>query len=330
MPPLNVLLISDGRPGHYRLAEGIVAGLGRLRTLDLQRLEVRRRRITPTRSLAWLMKSGLPAAQVLRLGYGLDAGSLPQADVIVSAGGDTLAANVAAARLLGVPNIFYGSLRRYDASDFALSLSSYDRPGQVMALKPSAFDPDTLPAAPALAGLIVGGDTPDILYGADDWRRLAAYLSASHAQSGTRWIVSNSRRTSEEASRLLAGLAAESDGPIERFIDVRSPDAGSLVELLGRARVVLCTADSSSMLSETVWARRPVIAIRPAAFKLTDAEAGYRRYLEMNGWARELAIAELRPERVAALFAEIRPLAENPLDQLAATLKRELPQLAAV
>jgi hypothetical protein len=82
------------------------------------------------------------------------------------------------------------------------------------------------------------------------------------------------------------------------------------------------------MLSETVWARRRVIAIRPTAFKLTDAEAGYRHYLERNGWARELAIAELAPERVAALFSEIKPLAENPLDRLAATLKRELPQLA--
>jgi mitochondrial fission protein ELM1 len=330
MPPLNLLLISDGRPGHYRLAEGIVAGLARLRAINVQRLEVRRRWLTPTRSLAWLMNAGLKPTQVLKLGYDIDARSLPDADIIVSAGGDTLAANVAATRLLGALNIFYGSLRRYEADDFALSLSSYERPGQVMALKPSAFDPDTLPPAPAFAGLIIGGDTPDILYRPEDWQRLATYLSATYAYSGTQWIVSNSRRTPDEASRLVAELAAQRGGPIQSFIDVRSAAAGSLVDLFAQCATILCTADSSSMLSESVWARRPVISIRPAAFKLTDAEAGYRLYLEKHGWARQLAIAELAPERVAVIFSEIAPLKENPLDQLAATLKRELPQLAAI
>jgi mitochondrial fission protein ELM1 len=329
MPPLKVLLISDGRPGHYRLSEGVVAGLARIRTLDVQRIEARQRNITPTRSLAWLTKRGLPPAQILRLGYGLDAGRLPKADVIVSAGGDTLAANVAAARLLGAQNIFYGSLRRYDPGDFSLSLSSYDRPGQIMALKPSAFDPDTLPTAPTLMGLIIGGDTPNIHYRPDDWEHIAAYLRASHTRSGTRWIISNSRRTPDQASHLLAVMAADSSGPIETFIDVRSPGATSLVELLSQSRAVLCTADSSSMLSETVWARRPVIAIRPAAFGLTKAETGYRQYLEKNGWARELDIAELSPGRVAALLSEISPLEDNPLDRLAETLKHELPELVA-
>jgi mitochondrial fission protein ELM1 len=329
MPSLNVLLISDGRPGHYRLAEGIIAGLARLRPINVQRLEVRRWWGAPTRSLAWLINAGLPAAWVLKLGYGFDARDLPKVDVIVSAGGDTLAANVAAARLLGAPNIFYGSLRRYDGGDFALSLSSYERPGQVMALKPSAFDPDTLPPAPAFAGLIIGGDTPDIRYRWEDWQRLASYMRETHVRSGTQWVVSNSRRTPDQASHLVAELAAERGGPIQSFIDVRSAAAGSLVDLFAHCATILCTADSSSMLSESVWARRPVIAIRPAAFKLTDAEAGYRRYLEKNGWAAELAIAELAPERVAVILSEIEPLKENPLDQLAATLRRELPQLVA-
>jgi hypothetical protein len=301
--------------------------LDRLRSLEIQKLDVRQRWVTPTRSLAWLMKAGLSPARLLKLGYGLDTRDLQNADVIVSAGGDTLAANVAAGRLLGVPNIFYGSLRLYDPGDFALSLSSYERPGQVMELKPSAFDPDTLPTTPALMGLILGGDTPDIHYRPDDWEHIAAYLRASHTRSGTRWIVSNSRRTPDHASHLLAVLAADSTGPIETFIDVRSPGATSLVELLSQSRAVLCTADSSSMLSETVWARRPVIAIRPAAFGLTDAEAGYRQYLEKNGWARGLDIAELSPARVAALLSEISPLGDNPLDRLADTLKRELPAL---
>lgn len=329
MSPLKVLLISDGRPGHFRLSEGIVAALGRLCAVEEQRLEVRRRRLLPTRTLAWLIKAGLPPAQVLKVGYGLDARTLSEADVIVSAGGDTLAANVAIARLLGAPNIFYGSLRRYDAGDFALALSSYERPGQVMTLKPSAFDPDTLPSNPVRAGLIVGGNTPDIRFDTDDWERLGAFLRTSHATSGTRWIVSNSRRTPAQGTRLLADIAADTAGPIERFIDVTRPGSATLVDLFAQSTFVVCTADSSSMLSESVWARRPVIAIRPTDFALTESEAGYRRYLDQNNWARELPIIDLTPERITSLMSEMRPLDANPLDQLTATLNRELPTLFA-
>src|SRR5262245_25208790 len=98
MAPFKVLLISDGRPGHFRLSEGVAAALARLRPVEERRLQVRRRRLLPPRVLEGLLKSGLPAGQILQVGYGVDPRRLPKSDVVVSAGGDTLAANVAAAR----------------------------------------------------------------------------------------------------------------------------------------------------------------------------------------------------------------------------------------
>src|SRR5262245_47915202 len=110
--PLHVLLLSDGRPGHSNLSEGIAAAVARRRTIEIHRIEVRRGR-WPGRVAAALANAKVPPHRILRHVYKQDADTLPHADLIISAGAETLAANVAAARLKGIPNIFYGSLRQF-------------------------------------------------------------------------------------------------------------------------------------------------------------------------------------------------------------------------
>jgi mitochondrial fission protein ELM1 len=311
-----------------------------LQPLRVREIKVRRPRwLTP--GLLWrLSASGLSPAVILGYAYGLDASSLPKAGLVVSAGGDTLAANVAAARLLGAPNIFYGSLRRYNPHAFALVLTSYARnagkPNHAMTLKPNRLDPDQLgpsPAraypneAPALAGLLVGGDAGTVRFTEADWRQLLVFLTSTFRTSGTRWIVSNSPRSPATISDELSRLSKDRDGPIADFIDVRSAGPGTLQALFARSAAILCTADSSSMLSEAVWARRPAVALLPAHITLPADEQDYRQYLEDNGWATALPIAGLTPDRVWAALGTIRPLAENPLDRLAGLLSANLPDV---
>ncbi len=195
--------------------------------------------------------------------------------------------------------------------------------------RPAAVGGPGRGSAPAVAGLLVGGNTATIRYRGEDWDRLIAFMKELHARSGTRWIVSNSRRTPQEASDRLTALAAEPGGPVECFIDVRSPGSEPLASLFARSDAVLATVDSSSMVSEAVWARRPVIAVAPASSRLPDQEQEYRDYLEASGWARSIAIADLKVERLLKALQEIKPLEANPLDLLAATLSEKLPGLFA-
>lgn len=336
MSPLDVLYFSDDRPGHYHLTEGILAALGRRRTLAVTRIAVRRPRwLTP--GLLWrLTESGLSPGLLLGYAYGLDASSLPKARLVVSAGGDTLAANVSAARLLKADNIFYGSLRRYAPERFSLVLTSYaakaGRPRHAMTLKPNSLDPGTLnkpDAANGPLGLLVGGDAGTVRFSAADWSQLLDFIPHMATTSGRRWIVSNSRRTPAAVSDRLAALAAADNSPIASFVDVRSSGPGTLGELLGRSYAVLCTADSSSMVSEAVWAQRRVVAIAPQAMMLPADETAYRDYLEHNRWTASLAIAELSPHRLNAALAPLQPLRENPLDSLADLIAERLPQLFA-
>src|SRR5690606_33238115 len=101
--------------------------IARRTPVSVVRVPIERRRLTPGRALAGALKFGIPAETVLRSGYTIGR-ALPKAvDLVISAGGDTLAANAAAACLYGAPNIFCGTLRHLPPEAFSLVVSSYAR-----------------------------------------------------------------------------------------------------------------------------------------------------------------------------------------------------------
>jgi uncharacterized protein len=254
-------------------------------------------------------------------------------DLIVSAGADTLAGNVAQRRRSGCANIFYGSLRRYDPADFNLVLTSYSanagRPNHAMTLKPSAFDPTVLTPRTLAGndhptiGLLVGGDSGTVHFTARDWTDLTDLVAAPHPG---RWIVSNSRRTAPAASDLLAACARSHPDRV-RFIDVRKGGGGNLSDLLDASDVVAVTVDSSSMISEAIWARRPVLVLTPTAYRLPTLEQGYRDYLTGERWATQIPLAGATPQALVARLAGVAPMTGNPLDALAELIKQRIPGL---
>ncbi|OYX98683.1 MAG: hypothetical protein B7Y80_14420 [Hyphomicrobium sp. 32-62-53] len=337
MKQLTAVLLSDGKPGHFRCAEGILAAGQRLRSIDATTVAVRRPRLVPTDVLAWLTKSRrLAPRAILRGLYGLDLDDLARPDLIVSAGGDTLAANIALARATGAANIFFGSLRRYAPNDFSLALNSYpaDRPGgnQVRILKPSPADPSTLPVTdldprplPRVFGLLVGGPSGDARWSERDWSRLFAFLQQTYVELGLVWIVSNSRRTPANISAQFAELERLAAGPVRRFVDVRAAGSGTLGELFAECGAVAVTADSSAMLSEAIWMRRPVVALRPANLALPAKEADYRRWLNGRHLFRDVELFDISAQAFVSALGNVIPLPNNPQVALAEVLAAKLP-----
>ncbi len=343
MPLLRILILSDGRPGHFNLSEGIAAAAGRDLTTEITRIDVRRGKWSGA-LLAAMSTAHLPAAVMLQKIYGISPAQLPPVDLVVSAGAETLAANIWAARILAVPNIFYGSLRLFDPQDFALVLTSYarqaTRPRHQLALKPANYDPDAntpditpeppphrAPWPPNTAALVVGGDAGKVRFAPGDWDRLISFLEELHHLQGTRWLVANSRRTPDAISDRLATCAKSSTTGIMEFLDVRTAGAGTLIPLLRRSDIVFCTADSSSMLSECIWLRRPVLSLGPDVCPLPKDERQYRGWLEQNRWTAEMRIADLTAERAARTASRLSPLTTNPQQDLASVLRRFLTQL---
>jgi mitochondrial fission protein ELM1 len=341
--PLKIIFLADTRPGHYHLAQGVIAALQRLRPVEVTRIEVKRKWIVPTRWLrARINAESFYPPRMLRMAYRIDAETIPKADLVVSAGGETHMPNLCVTRLLGVPNIFCGSLLRgLGPENFSLIISSYDRdatsPRHLVALKPSSIDPDTLgrPAVvprfgpdkpPAVVGLLIGGNAGKFRYKRRDWDRLLAFMAAVSKAWGTRWLVSTSRRTPDAVADRIAALARD-ETIIAKFIDFRTAGPGTLPEIFAQADVIVCTEDSSTMISEAVSARLPVVGVAPKAHRFTAEEREYRNFLMRNGWCRAVPIVQLSPETFAQALSEIEPIRENPLDALAAELKQRLSQL---
>ena len=159
-----------------------------------------------------------------------------------------------------------------------------------------------------------------------EWERLFEFAKRLSQAWGTRWLVSTSRRTPDHVADKVAELAKD-ESAIARFIDYRTAGPGTLPEIFGKAEMIVCTEDSSTMVSEAVSARLPVIGVAPESHRFTDEESAYRAFLVRNNWCRVLPIAALTPETFAAALAEIEPIKENPLDALAAKLKERLPAL---
>lgn len=342
MTALRILHISDGRPGHYHLAEGVIAALAQIRNVETQTLLIKRRRMVPGRYLRMLATVDWCAPhQLLKMGYGFDADGLPGADLVISSGGETMPVNLAAKRLLGAENIFIGSRRGVAVEEFSLIVSSYERhektPRHLVTLKPSALDPDALGRPeevptfgadnpPRLIGLLVGGNSGLFKYKDEEWHRLFDFAREVSRVWGTRWLISTSRRTPPVIAQAAFDLAKDKD-VVADFIDYKLAGPGTLSKIFSRADVIVCSEDSSTMISEAVWARLPVVGVSPAHHAFKPEEREYRLMLMHNNWCRYLSIARLRAESFGKMLGEIEPLAENPLEQLAGELKARLPDL---
>jgi mitochondrial fission protein ELM1 len=345
MELLKVFLISDDYPGHFNFAHGVLAAMQRIRPIQYEESSVRGLLSFRMRMVRPLLSGGPAALRLaLTLGYGIDARKIPPVDLVISGGGDTLAANVALARLKRVPNIFCGSLRgglRFD--QFSLVVTSYedssDDPRHIGTLKPSIFGPEAFSRTPIvvgfgaknppmLAGLLIGGDSGRFRYFRREWRELLSFARALNAAWGTRWLISTSRRTPNFVADEVAALA-EDKRVVELFVDFRTAGPGTLRPIFEQAEIMVCTSDSSSMLSEAIAVHLPVVGILPRRHGFKRPEARYRQMMEEKNWARFIPLAELTVERFSSELEKVRPPTENHLDRLAEQIRHKLPGLFA-
>ncbi len=320
MATKTVLLLSDGRPGHFRQSEAICLGLSRRMETKVERIELIKPRIFPRR-LARYAATLLPPRLVLRWLYGIT--TVPKADLIVSAGGNTLAANIALAKLTGAPNVFTGTPRHVDRKSFALVLTPYKSeatlPNTAYALKPCALDPTAFaapkrwPAKPFRIAVFIGGPIPSADFQDADWQALAELMRTLARTYDVRFTLVTSRRTPDAFYTALDSIIARQD-IVDRFIDHRQAGTGSIAEGYA-ADAIFATSDSMSMITEGCAARRPVIVLAPAITKpFRDNEA-------VDGLAADnrLAVLPVRatPEQIAAKLEALTPMTENHLDRLA-------------
>ena len=103
-----------------------------------------------------------------------------------------------------------------------------------------------------------------------------------------------------------------------RFVDYRSQSFNS-IDPLFNADAILVTEDSSTMISEAVAARRPVLVLRPTGVR---KEASTLAPLLERKRVGLLPMRTATPGRVIEMIRCGQPLQENPLDTLLNTMRQ--------
>lgn len=305
MKQLNILIVSDGLPGHLSQSRGLAHWLGTRFAVQTEEVEVRLRTRAVARRLLPPMVEIAPAMATLRCFYKLSplAGTAP--DLVVSAGGNTSFANVLLARHFCVPNVFIGSRRRLPPTAFAanLTLEPTEEPGNVATpVAPSPVLPDEIArdgngfrAEQGLADeklwlMACGGTGAGKTYRTEDWTQLAHWMNDAAETHGIRWLLSTSRRTGASGEEALA-TALNADHLAYAVWWNRRPEP-ILATLMGAAERLFVTVDSMSMIGECISAQKPVAVVEAGAGE-PDAQlaAALDRHARL-GLCRRISVAD--------------------------------------
>jgi len=324
---LNILVLHDNKPGHYNQSDGVVAALARRRAVNVERLEVPDGGLLPARPMRSLASAGsYPLALTERLAGTAGLKPLVKPDVIVSAGGKTLVANIILTRRYSAINIFSGSIRSVPAQSFSAILhvdpGLQHKPPYIVGLKPSAIEPpdrSRKTSSIKKLGLMVGGPTKTHLFTEEEFNALVAGLRRSTFD----WQIMTSRRTPAEWADRLAGAAHERDF---EMLDYRQTGAGGVAEMLAEIDCAVITDDSVSMISEAIAARLPVISLTAGETgKLSDQH--YLDLLQQRRWYCPLPISHLSDDAAVTSAKFCSPMTENHVDVLAQRLFAQIPEL---
>lgn len=337
--PLRVCALSDGQPGHYNQTRGILRALQLVRPVEAFRLDIRLRTGLARNLLRWrLNRAPRPATTtLLHIGCRVDKPP-PACDLIVSAGGKTSFANAWLAGVLGVPNVYAGSLRGLDPALFSVILTLEpiaDAPGNlVLPLPPSPVTPeDVAERGQALrrqldAGeqrywtLMLGGDGAGFRYRRDDCSQLPRLMQGLSARHGIRWLVVSSRRTGRDVERRLQ-TELEPD-VVAAACWFGDGDACDTAAYLGAAEQVFVTEDSMTMLTEAICSRRPVCSLRPAQASPDARYAQAIQRFERQRLVCRHSISELAQQPGLLQSDHCRVLETSPLKDLGARLAERL------
>lgn len=277
--PFQVLVLSDGRPGHFNQSRGVVRALSEFRRVQVSWLDVKLRCSLFRRLLGSMLNATKRRISLYSLysAYSISQKLDVSPDLIISAGGNTLYANALLARFLECRNLFAGNIRRLKERQFSGIITPdaayMGNPRYIVAPTPTAIVPQEVQASAqdyrlqhGLSDertwvLLVGGNGGGIRYRADDWINLCSAMKNLAETYGIHWLIITSRRTGKRVESILAkNLDSCWVSRLERYSDGHPSNYKAI---LGCGERLFCTEDSSMMVVEGVAAGRMVETLRP-------------------------------------------------------------------
>lgn len=330
----TVWVVSDGVPGHFNQSKGVLFALERDFELEVHWIELTLKHKFYRRPLTWLLNYKIPKAEKIDQFYQGDALPNARPDIVVGAGGNSAYAIVWLSKAFGAKNIFCGSLRQLKAELFdAILVLEPDLPKPFISLpvSPMPLSQATLQqhgkqwhsehphVEQQVWTMLIGGDGAGAQYQEQDWIQLAKQMNLLARQHRIKWLLSTSRRTGKQAERILQQYLN-----FECIADVvwwAEQPRSVLHQFLAVSTRVFCSADSMSMLMESVSAMRPVVAYLPEHWQPDEKFHNVLERLSQQEILQVISIAQLNSTFKAE---QQQTLTVEPSEMLAQQLHKQL------
>ena len=300
--PLRIWVLSDGRPGHFNQAKGIVRAVALHRLVMSEWVPLKLRAGFFRNIMRQLLNRtrGPLSLEILSWFYAIKL-PVDQPDIIVSSGGRTSFATAWLGRTYKVPTIFSGSLRGLSAKHFSAVISLLPQPdianAIILPVLPSVVDsqllqeiriPEDLQSRTCWT-MLVGGDGAGYQYQEKDWILLADMMNKMADSYQIRWLICSSPRSGLQAEKLLINNLHE-DAVLQAYWYSEDPSS-MLLTCLAAAQRIFVTEDSMTMLTEAICSEKPVYSLRPQYcepdFRYQTSMRQYEKQTSMRRYAIE-------------------------------------------
>jgi len=278
----QLLVIHDGIAGHDNISRGVVELLASRYSVDQQWLQLRAKNKFLARLLEYALNHALQGACkfLLNCYYAKNVVALLEqsdAGIVIGSGGTARFALSYAKIFCGKKAIYTGSPRRLRSNNFNLLLSGCEQPAHrevclVATPMPTRINAQKLESmrydirqqlglAPRqkCALLLMGGVAEGFEWQDGDALALGSWLAEFAAKHGVKLLILDSRRTpSGFMSKLRSRLGADSE------LDCSSITGNSFEKLMSVASLIVCSADSATMLQECACSGLPTLIYKPA------------------------------------------------------------------
>ncbi len=341
---IRILILSDGKPGHFKQAEALAMKMQDIRTqygrpgmeYKVEKLEVRFRSLCHRILFSCLAFFFIPFAQgrVHWFRFFLNDASAKaledaSADFILSAGSSLAGLNLCLARESRAKSIvlmkpgFPFNLFRYDLAVIGRHDTGILPPESFRTfLTPSPMEEDDFekaahvlkkdipPSACVRLAVFLGGPTRRYCWEPETIAVLWKNLEEISPEAGD-YLVTTSRRTPEEVVRFLKSQKPLSRGCRMLVVASEDPRPEVVPGMIGLAEILIVTEDSISMISEAVRSGKKVIVLELGPSGLPEK---HRRFKE--GLVRRSAVLTASVDDLPAKIREARQRDFTPVSEI--------------
>lgn len=304
----QLLVIHDGIAGHDNISRGVVELLATRYSVDQQWLQLRAKNKFVARLLELALNKQWQGTCkfLLNLYYGKKISEeLEQnpATIVLGSGGAARFALAYAKKYCGKKVIYTGSPRRLDSTNFNLLLSGCQQPGRadiclVATPMPTRINAQKLALLrydvrqqlgllpkQKCALVLIGGVAEGFDWQQTDAAALGSWLGGFCEKNRLKLLLLDSRRTPAGFMQTLRGkLAAELE------VDCSGITSNSFEKLMSVASVIVCSADSATMLQECACSGLPTMIFQPAKCRIPDS---YRAVLDQLLSLEQLSLVDI-------------------------------------